>query len=144
MIKLSALDQYHAATALLSEVLVLREACREYLDADPEFASGMFSNATRIARFIDNYRDDLLEQLKVTPTGGPKNSEEKKPEHYAGMAIDVIDFCRANDIPFNEGNVIKYVCRWQKKGGIEDLKKARAFLDRLIETAERKSCADDD
>ena len=32
-----------------------------------------------------------------------------------------------------EGSVIKYVTRWRDKGGVEDLKKARHFLDMLIE-----------
>ena len=34
------------------------------------------------------------------------------------------------------GNVIKYICRWKKKNGLEDLKKARWYLDRLIEKIE--------
>lgn len=55
-----------------------------------------------------------------------------KPAHYSGMAVDVIDFCLRNGIPYPEGNIIKYVCRWRKKGGIADLEKARDYLDRLI------------
>lgn len=55
-----------------------------------------------------------------------------KPAHYAGLEIDVIDFCHANDIPFLEGNIIKYVCRWKQKGGLEDLHKALDYLQRLI------------
>lgn len=36
------------------------------------------------------------------------------------------------------GNVIKYVCRWKRKNGLEDLKKARQYLDWLIEKVEKK------
>ena len=39
---------------------------------------------------------------------------------------------------FLEGNVIKYLWRWQGKNGLEDLRKARWYLDRLIQTVERK------
>lgn len=60
------------------------------------------------------------------------SSSGSKPAHYSGMAVDVIDFCLRNAIPYPEGNIIKYVCRWRKKGGIADLEKARDYLDRLI------------
>ena len=53
--------------------------------------------------------------------------------HYKAMKIQPIEFCHANNIPFVEGNIIKYVCRWRSKNGIEDLKKARHMLDLLIE-----------
>lgn len=39
----------------------------------------------------------------------------------------------ANEIPFMEGNIIRYVSRWRDKGGVQDLQKARHFLDKLIE-----------
>lgn len=44
-----------------------------------------------------------------------------------------IEYIHANNIPFAEGSVIKYVTRWRDKGGIKDLEKARHFLDLLIE-----------
>ena len=56
------------------------------------------------------------------------------------MPVDVIDFCLHNGIPYAEGNIIKYVCRWRRKGGIADLEKARDYLDRLI--AHEKSQGD--
>ena len=39
----------------------------------------------------------------------------------------------ANELDFCEGNVVKYVTRWKFKNGVEDLKKARQYLDFLIE-----------
>lgn len=45
---------------------------------------------------------------------------------------DVISLCLNGDIGFCEGNIIKYVTRWRKKNGIEDLMKAKTYLDRLI------------
>ena len=53
--------------------------------------------------------------------------------HYADMAIQPVEFIHRNGIGFIEGSVIKYVSRWRKKNGVEDLKKARHFLDLLIE-----------
>lgn len=54
-------------------------------------------------------------------------------DHYKTMAIQPFDYITKNGIGFAEGCVIKYVSRWRAKGGVEDLKKARHFLDLLIE-----------
>ena len=51
------------------------------------------------------------------------DANKAAPTHYWGE-IQVWDFIIANNIPYLEGNIIKYVSRWRKKGGIEDLKKA--------------------
>lgn len=65
------------------------------------------------------------------------------PKHYQtknGLeAIDVIEAFTADlrgGEATNTGNVLKYMCRWKHKNGIEDLKKARWYLDRLIELVE--------
>ena len=57
------------------------------------------------------------------------------PNHY-NQGIEVIDFIESHKMDFNEGNVIKYVTRYKHKNGIEDLKKARWYLDRLIQSIE--------
>lgn len=54
-------------------------------------------------------------------------------EHYKKLGIQPVEYILANDIPFIEGNVIKYVTRWKDKGGIKDLEKAKHFLEILIE-----------
>lgn len=53
--------------------------------------------------------------------------------HYKDMVIQPVEYIVKNNLGFIEGNVVKYVSRWKSKGGIEDLKKARHFLDILIE-----------
>lgn len=53
--------------------------------------------------------------------------------HYKKMAIQPIDFIYFNEIPFIEGNIIKYILRHRKKNGLEDLKKAKHYLEILIE-----------
>ncbi len=57
--------------------------------------------------------------------------------HYKDAAIQPIQFIFANKIGFAEGNVIKYVYRYSAKNGIEDLQKAKHYLELLIEEAER-------
>lgn len=54
-------------------------------------------------------------------------------DHYKNMAIQPVQYIIANNLGFIEGNVVKYVSRWKNKNGVQDLKKARHFLDILIE-----------
>ncbi len=53
------------------------------------------------------------------------------PQHYKSK-IQPVDFIVANNIPFVEGNIIKYVCRHRSKGGVNDLLKAQHYLEMLI------------
>lgn len=53
--------------------------------------------------------------------------------HYKDKAIQPWDFIAGNKLGYFEGNIVKYVSRWRDKGGIEDLRKARHYLDKLIE-----------
>jgi hypothetical protein len=66
------------------------------------------------------------------------NATQVGGSHYASMAIQPFEYIHKNGIGFAEGCVIKYVSRWRAKGGIEDLRKAKHFLDLLIE-AESKN-----
>jgi hypothetical protein len=53
-------------------------------------------------------------------------------DHYL-MPIQPVEFIQKNGLGFCEGNVIKYVCRHKKKNGLQDLLKARHYIDLLIE-----------
>lgn len=57
--------------------------------------------------------------------------------HYR-LPIQPWDYILANGLGFLEGNAIKYLTRWRQKGGVEDLRKARHYLDKLIEVAEQE------
>jgi len=59
--------------------------------------------------------------------------------HYADHAIQPVEFIHTNGLGFCEGNCIKYLCRWEAKGGLQDLEKARHYIDMLIEMEEDKN-----
>lgn len=63
----------------------------------------------------------------------------KEPAHYIANKIEPIDFIIENNLNFCEGNVIKYISRYKRKNGIEDLKKARQYIDFLIKKEVEKS-----
>lgn len=54
-------------------------------------------------------------------------------KHYKQFVIQPAEFCYKNNIPYLEATAIKYLCRWRDKGGIQDLEKAKHFIDLLIE-----------
>jgi len=54
--------------------------------------------------------------------------------HYKDMAIQPIDYIMRNRLDYCEGNIVKYVSRYRYKNGIEDLRKARHYIDMLIES----------
>lgn len=62
------------------------------------------------------------------------NDVVNHPAHYTYGKIEVIDFIK--DMPCREANIIKYICRYKHKNGLEDLKKAQWYLNHLIEETE--------
>ena len=62
----------------------------------------------------------------------------KHPPHYFRFKIEPITFIMQNEIPYAEGNAIKYICRWRhkhktKEEQLGDLKKAIQYINLLIE-----------
>ncbi len=58
--------------------------------------------------------------------------------HYKQCKIQPIEFIIANGLDFLEGNVVKYVSRYKYKNGLEDLHKAKDYLEMLIAREEEK------
>lgn len=54
-------------------------------------------------------------------------------DHYQKMKIQPVDYIVKNDLGYMEGNIVKYISRYNYKGGLEDLKKAQHYIEMLIE-----------
>lgn len=66
------------------------------------------------------------------PEQGEANSMQIGGEHYL-LPIQPITYITENNVPYMEGNIIKYVTRWKNKNGVEDLHKAAHYLQMLID-----------
>jgi len=66
------------------------------------------------------------------------NEKQVDGTHYKST-IECWDYILANNIGYLEGTAIKYLTRWRKKGGLNDIKKAIHFLEKLVETEEAKN-----
>jgi hypothetical protein len=72
-----------------------------------------------------------------------ENSKERviHPNHY-NKGVEMWDYAYTHKLDFFEGNIVKYITRWKDKNGVEDLKKARQYLDKLIELNESNNCGE--
>jgi len=59
-------------------------------------------------------------------------------DHYKNLIIQPVEYIIANNLSYLQGSVIKYVTRYQNKNGVEDLKKAKHFIDMMIQEEEDK------
>ena len=102
------------------------------------------NNAAQIGRTAEINCDDYLYDDGINQwvrVDNPKPSpltEQVGGSHYKNLAIQPVEFIHKNGLNFIEGAVVKYICRWRNKNGVEDLKKARHYLDMLIEMEEKK------
>ena len=80
-------------------------------------------------RYTDN-RDP--KGVPYAPDPDPVNA----PSHYRHGEVEAIDYLYqqlgTNVRFYLEGNILKYMHRWRLKNGVEDLRKARFYLDKLI------------
>jgi hypothetical protein len=65
------------------------------------------------------------------------NSPGNEDDHYFGK-VQPIDFIEDQDLGPHEANIVKYICRWQRKGGITDLLKVAWYTMRLIKLVQRR------
>ena len=82
---------------------------------------------------IDNYffPEESLEKV---------DDPVRAPSHYTyGKGLEVINVIDAFECGFEQGNVIKYVLRYKHKGGLQDLEKAKWYLEHLIEKEKNNS-----
>ena len=78
--------------------------------------------------FNTETHDEMMIRVKTEDA----NDIVKHPEHYT-KGIEMWEYAYSQGLDFFEGNIIKYVTRWRHKNGMEDLLKAKQYLDKLIE-----------
>lgn len=105
-----------------------------------------WKNAVKDIKFKDDIEEDLIEAIKNQPIiFRESNDNVNHPNHYTQGKYEVIDYIE-DKLSKEElqgycvGNVLKYVSRFKHKNGLEDLKKAAWYLNRLIKNMEGKEC----
>ena len=65
--------------------------------------------------------------------GGSELRKQVGGDHYSKLAIQPVEYINKNNLSYLQGNVIKYVTRYKDKNGVEDLQKAKHYINLLIE-----------
>lgn len=81
-------------------------------------------------------------EAAATTDESPTYDNVDHPKHYKKGAIDVVGYVASHfSVAMNQGayvfNIVKYVTRYLEKNGLEDLKKAKYYLDKLIHSVEQ-------
>lgn len=75
------------------------------------------------------FSHDRFEEIQTEE----QTEELIKPTYYnKENGISPFDYIKANNLNYFEGNIIKYITRYKEKNGLEDLLKAKTYLDELI------------
>lgn len=100
----------------------------------------MQHSASHLMDEVTNTNPKDMHKLVYAATSGKSIHDViNHPAHYTDGGIETIDFIEAKRLGYHLGNVVKYICRAGKKGtnmGMQDLQKARWYLDRAIEKNE--------
>jgi hypothetical protein len=99
-----------------------------------------YPNLKNIAADLSKQVDEAIKNLPE-PTPEPEIETVNHPVHYTAGSIEVIDYLQDKMPPemfegFCVGNSLKYLSRYRYKGGLEDLKKAQWYLNRIIKVKE--------
>jgi hypothetical protein len=75
--------------------------------------------------------DDAIKLTRQRQVGG---------DHYKALGVEPWEIIQKNGLDYWEGNALKYLLRWRKKAGAQDLRKAIHYIEYLIAREEGKPC----
>jgi hypothetical protein len=88
------------------------------------------------AIFDHAFADTQVALMDVSVVDPAPRDDVYHPPHYARWKMEPIEFIAINDLPWWLANVIKYTMRFDAKDGLQDLRKARSYLDMKIREVE--------
>jgi len=81
-----------------------------------------------------------MKKTRLKPHTATQRAIDKQigGNHYTGFKIQPIEFIVKNKLSFIQGCIIKYICRFENKNGIEDLEKIKHYCDLQIHLLKNK------
>lgn len=92
----------------------------------------------------NKYSTDTSDDIEICEIQHVESDKVNHPNHYNQNGMEVWDVIKAftsnlsGAEAFYAGNAIKYILRWDKKNGIEDLEKAKVYINKIIEGRKEK------
>jgi hypothetical protein len=102
--------------------------------------------SSKVSYYVDEYPDDWEEVIEEsTPTYTATNTKDAvNPQHYKNGEVECIEAIKSAVVGkdgfagYLVGNVIKYIWRFESKGGVTDLEKSNWYLNKLIDYEKNK------
>lgn len=116
------------------------------LEFTAELSDDFYDNLKKVSDPVQNKHFSVKIEKNVDGAGNVECDNVNHPKHYASASngiecIDAIEAATERLLGLEAvctGNVLKYIWRWKDKNGVEDLKKAKWYLEKLIEEAEKE------
>lgn len=110
----------------------------EFISLDPQYrgvisSHGNLDGCVRGPFVSGEANIQQAQPVKEAYTMQQANDKQVGGTHYKSK-IQHWDYVLANEIPYLEAQIIKYLTRWRRKGGSVDLQKAKHFLEKLFES----------
>lgn len=114
------------------------------LEFTAELSDDFYDNLKKVSDPVQNRHFSVKIEKNVDSAGDVEHDNVNHPKHYASASngiecIDAIEAATERLLGLEAvctGNILKYIWRWKDKNGVEDLKKAKWYLEKLIEEAE--------
>lgn len=90
-------------------------------------------NYEEVLREANRMREEKVMRPRIT---APPKDPIDHPTHYSRWKVEPIEFIAINNLPWWLANVLKYTMRYDAKDGLQDLYKARSYLDMKIRETE--------
>lgn len=111
----------------------LDDCSPEEWDAASTAAVAEFSKEEQLQECEPSFTSDEPEDDLLYVTEPKALEKQVAGSHYKNMAIQPIEFSMKNNLNACQHSAIKYICRYKDKGGLEDLAKAKHFIEMLEE-----------
>ena len=131
-------NEYEAKIAANKAIDICKVCARNHNNCIP-------NQGAHCTDFVPDY--DISHFNEEVKTVMPKPDMVNHPSHYTQGGIECIKAIEASMPPdgfqdYCKGNILKYIWRWRDKAGLEDLKKARVYLNWMIESVEKEQNAE--
>ena len=128
----------HSAEYLDDGTMVLGKRLTTTMDKKDNLRKYLLEVIGYTNKMVDEVQETGLLDPALEPYP-PVGNNPVSPDHYQQGRIQVLDFITDQRFTYLEGNIVKYICRYKTKNGLEDLEKAQYYLNELI-----KLVADED
>lgn len=122
----------------LNKLYKVLDEHHNYLKIIDDKGEKYFYNKNRFEEVQLEQPKEESKKIQYSSMYGQFGEKLIKPKYYNKVnGISPFEYIKANNLDFFEGNIIKYITRYKEKNGLEDLKKAKTYLEEVIKNYQK-------